>query len=119
MNHWINEGNFNSVYDAFLYGEPFPAKCQVCGDQSAHIYYEKYSEQRAGCWCWCDRCKHYEHTSSRAYPSWTNLPAVEKLTLYHNPDALNEIKEEIDKHVNSISIDSILSTKADHEHRQL
>ncbi|MCM1258052.1 MAG: hypothetical protein NC307_09395 [Roseburia sp.] len=84
--------------------DKFPAICPVCKKNAAHMYMHVYNNatRRGGLWVWCSECKIFSHSSAYVPEYWENCSLVEMEKLCAIPDYLDEIKDIIDAHVNTI-----------------
>lgn len=101
---WIDDnGILNEIYKQFDEVKQFPALCPKCKKYSVHIYIHVHDKAKnAGLWVWCSNCHIFTHGSMRLKHEWENIPIVEPEKLCATPDYLDNIRDEIDKHVNSI-----------------
>lgn len=84
----------------------FPAICPVCNKKGAHIYMHVYNNKtrRGGSWSWCSECNSFSHCSMHVPEFWRNCPKIKLEKLSAVPTYLEEIKDELDEHANSIII---------------
>ncbi len=82
----------------------FPIICPDCGNKAGHLYEHRYEagKDAGGMWVWCSACHNYEHYRARLPKWWKNPDFIEFGKLCHQPDYLEEHKEDIDKWVNSL-----------------
>lgn len=91
---------FESVNE---YRAHFPARCSVCGQESAHIYMHRHDEKaHGGLWVWCSECHAYSHTSAKIPEWWKNPSSISIAKLQHSPDYLNQHVDTIDCWVNNM-----------------
>ena len=65
-----------------------------------HVYDDK--TRRGGLWIWCSECYTFSHGSIYVPEYWGNCPLVESEKLCGMPVYLDEIREIIDTHVDTI-----------------
>lgn len=101
---WIDDdGSLARIYKNFDKIDRFPVTCPKCQKNSVHIYLHINDKtKRGGLWIWCSSCRVFFHGSVRLDVEWENCPKVEEEKLFAIPDCLDEIHDEIDKHMNSI-----------------
>ena len=79
----------------------FPAPCPDCGENAAHLYLHRHSENgRGGVWAWCSECHAFAHASDRIPEWWINCSGIEMKDLFSEPVRLDEMAHDIDEWVN-------------------
>ena len=101
---WKDYGNNIAEY-AFKHiglSEFAPYICPECNQNSAHIYMQVYdlNTRRGGLWIWCSNCHSFLHSSHYIPLNWVNYEHIETEKLSAVPIYLEELKAEIDMHVN-------------------
>lgn len=61
-----------------------------------------FKTRRGGLWVWCSECHTFSHSSLYIPSYWENSTLVKKEELCAKPVYLEEIKDTIDDHMNSI-----------------
>lgn len=84
--------------------ERAPFRCPVCQGRQAHVYLHLCNDKtrRGGLWIWCSGCRRFMHGSVYVPEYWVNCPAVGFGRLTAVPVYLEDMKDSIDGHVNSL-----------------
>lgn len=82
----------------------FPTICPICNKKGAHIYMHVYNNKtrRGGSWSWCSECHSFSHSTIYVPEYWRNCSEIELEKLSAVPIYLEEIKDKLDKHANTI-----------------
>ena len=98
----ITESLEQFLFEAFRL--EFPAACPLCNKNGAHIYMHVYDDKtrRGGSWSWCSECHSFLHSSMYVPEYWRNCSIIELERLSVVPIYLEEVKDKLDEHANSI-----------------
>lgn len=80
-----------------------PEVCPICSANDVHMYLNRNKVSKlGGVWVWCSNCRHYSHGSIVLPEWWENCNDVPQNDLTSAPDVLEDMKFQIDKHVNEL-----------------
>ncbi len=90
------------VFGCMERSEFAPYFCPECGQKSVHLYMQVHNlnTRRGGLWIWCSSCHNFLHSSHYIPLNWSNFTGVETEKLCAVPAYLDELKIEIDTHLN-------------------
>lgn len=101
---WNNNDAMFALYNSFIIHtlNVFPCKCPVCGNKSAHIYFNRYDDVKGGFWSWCSSCGAYVHSFGKVPYLWKNCSNIKADCLTAVPDYLEKNKAVIDDWIESL-----------------
>lgn len=101
------DDRINELFSNLRMINKFPTVCPMCKKRGAHIYMHIYDDKtrRGGIWSWCSECYSFSHGSIYVPTYWKNCSMVELERLSAVPIYLEEVKDKLDEHVNSIIAD--------------
>lgn len=104
-----DNGKIEELYKEIKKIKIFPTICPVCKKKDAHIYIHVYNgkTRRGGVWVWCSDCHTFFHGSTVVPDYWDNCTRVEVEKLCAIPNYLDELKEIIDAHVNTMLVNQM------------
>ena len=90
------------IFQCIELSELAPYICPECDQRSVHLYMQVYNlnTRRGGLWIWCSNCRYFLHSSHYIPLNWINFPQVKIEKLSATPAYLDELKVEIDTHLN-------------------
>jgi len=101
---WKDDYKLQKIFNDFPKVEKFPCLCPICEKKDTHVYMQKYNQKtlRGGLWVWCSQCNSFSHSSIYVPAYWVNYPNLVLENLSAIPMYLDNMKVEIDRHVNYI-----------------
>ena len=79
----------------------FPCMCPSCNKKGGHVFLYRFDEEDSvgSGWAWCSLCKGYSHVTYKIPGWWENMESIDEDRLETEPDYLDSISTEIDKHL--------------------
>lgn len=101
---WVDYENniIEYAFGCMEHSDSAPYICPECGQRSVHLYMHVHdlNTRRGGLWIWCSSCRNFLHCSYYIPLNWNNFTGIELKKLNAVPAYLDELKVEIDMHLN-------------------
>jgi hypothetical protein len=83
-----------------------PVKCPICEENQVHIHMHRYvdTEEKGAIWIWCSTCHVCTHGTLRLPSWWENNRDIVIDRLESHPNYLENIKDLVDEHLNSLRL---------------
>ena len=101
---WRDDDKLIDIYRELKDIKTFPVRCPICEKKRIHLYMDVHNlkTRRGGLWIWCSKCYSFLHSTIYVPQYWKNCPDVDAMKLCAIPDYLNDIREVVDMHINTL-----------------